>query len=147
MKRFECQESCGGKCCTRSWSVQAPFVFLTKGNVDAISEYLGNPPEAFASYGEFEFTRFSKAPTRQWFLKLTDDGVCRFLKFGKCMIYEVRPTQCRTYPFWPENMNQSAFKNEGRHCPGIGKGDVVGSLQMTSLLTDQIAADEELCKN
>jgi len=41
-----------------------------------------------------------------------DDGECQFLKSGRCDIYEGRPTQCRTWPFWPETMSPKAWKTE-----------------------------------
>ena len=44
-----------------------------------------------------------------------DDG-CIFLgEDGKqCSIYEVRPIQCRTYPFWPKLIyNESLWEKEG----------------------------------
>jgi Fe-S-cluster containining protein len=35
-------------------------------------------------------------------LKRTKEGACTFLDpSGKCSIYDVRPVQCSTYPFWP----------------------------------------------
>ncbi|MHA1726291.1 MAG: YkgJ family cysteine cluster protein, partial [Promethearchaeota archaeon] len=40
-----------------------------------------------------------------------------------CAIYEARPIQCKTYPFWT-----SIFKDRGSlnyeklHCPGFGHG-------------------------
>jgi Fe-S-cluster containining protein len=49
-----------------------------------------------------------------------------FLEGGKCSIYEVRPTQCRTYPFWPAIVRApQTWAKEGEQCPGIGKGEVV----------------------
>jgi len=55
-------------------------------------------------------------------------GDCVFLKreAGKatCSIYPVRPLQCRTWPFWTENLrSESAW--ESRHervCPGMNNG-------------------------
>ena len=39
------------------------------------------------------------------------------------MIYPVRPTQCRTWPFWEDNLKSpQAWKNaseRGRGCPGM----------------------------
>ena len=32
----------------------------------------------------------------------TNDDSCVFLEDNKCSVYEVRPTQCRTFPWWPE---------------------------------------------
>ena len=47
---------------------------------------------------------------------------CVFWDNG-CTIYPVRPTQCRTYPFWPENVeSKEEWEAEDERCPGIGKG-------------------------
>jgi Fe-S-cluster containining protein len=45
-----------------------------------------------------------------------------------CSIYEDRPTQCRTWPFWPENIRTSRDWNAARRrtpCPGMGQGRIV----------------------
>jgi len=40
-----------------------------------------------------------------------------------CMIYRVRPSQCRTWPFWPENLtNPNAWNKAAQKCPGINRG-------------------------
>ena len=40
-----------------------------------------------------------------------------------CGIYPVRPLQCRTWPFWPENLiNEPAWKRAARGCPGMDRG-------------------------
>ena len=45
---------------------------------------------------------------------------------GKCSVYPVRPTQCRTYPFWPEILiSQEKWDNELNRCEGINQGDVI----------------------
>jgi Fe-S-cluster containining protein len=55
------------------------------------------------------------------------DNACIFLDAGRrCRIYEVRPTQCRTYPFWPTLLTSERVWNaEARRCEGIGRGPVV----------------------
>lgn len=41
-----------------------------------------------------------------------------------CTIYPVRPLQCRTWPFWPENLsNPQAWDRASGRCPGMGRGD------------------------
>lgn len=43
-----------------------------------------------------------------------------------CSLYEDRPTQCRTFPFWPEHIeSRRAWQRLNKHCEGIGKGDFV----------------------
>lgn len=45
---------------------------------------------------------------------------CIFLNNKRCDIYEARPIQCRTYPFWPSVIEN--WEEEKKSCPGIGKG-------------------------
>lgn len=49
---------------------------------------------------------------------------CVFLDGTRCSVYEARPEQCRTWPFWPENMVDQRTWNEEvvSFCPGVGKG-------------------------
>jgi Fe-S-cluster containining protein len=36
------------------------------------------------------------------------------------MIYPVRPMQCRTWPFWDQNLkNGKAWKSASERCPGM----------------------------
>lgn len=45
---------------------------------------------------------------------------CIFLNGSKCSIYNDRPTQCRTYPYWPHVMiGDAEWKGEARNCEGI----------------------------
>lgn len=40
-----------------------------------------------------------------------------------CEIHEIRPAQCRTWPFWPENLvSEAAYVAKGRACRGIRSG-------------------------
>ena len=45
---------------------------------------------------------------------------CIFLKDNKCEIYQARPTQCRTFPWWRENLNTpESWKLAASFCEGI----------------------------
>lgn len=65
--------------------------------------------------------------------KLTPQGHdCVFLDRDRvpgkavCGVYEDRPAQCRTWPFWPTNLaSLSAWERAGRTCPGIDRGTFV----------------------
>ncbi len=47
---------------------------------------------------------------------------CIFWNNG-CTVYESRPVQCRTYPFWNSIIkNRETWDEESAHCPGINKG-------------------------
>jgi uncharacterized protein len=51
-------------------------------------------------------------------------GACVFLaKDGKCGVYRARPTQCRTFPFWRENLDAKVWRDEiAPGCEGVGEG-------------------------
>jgi len=41
----------------------------------------------------------------------------------QCVIYSVRPSQCRTWPFWPENLlGPDTWNRAATRCPGINRG-------------------------
>lgn len=66
---------------------------------------------------------------------------CLFLVDNKCSIYEVRPTQCRTYPFWPQIMiGPAEWTAEAHLCEGI-KTKV--SLPTDTLMKEQNLHDKE----
>jgi Fe-S-cluster containining protein len=45
------------------------------------------------------------------------------LPVKKCSVYDARPLQCRTWPFWPENLSsRTRWNDSGRRCPGINEG-------------------------
>ena len=51
---------------------------------------------------------------------------------GVCTLYEDRPLQCRTFPWWPQNLeSERAWRRAARACEGIGKGDLVPAEAIT----------------
>ena len=86
---------------------------------------------------------------------ISDDGIyhlkerknpeCQFLKDAKCSIYAARPTQCRTWPFWPEVMGAKTWKNEvASFCPGVGKGRIWKAEEIEKILKVQEKSEENL---
>ena len=113
--RFDCQPGCT-KCCSRRGSV-----YLTEADLLKAAEYLGMTPAAFEALHVVRFRRVLR-------LRKPPRGVndCRFLKNGGCSIHPFKPTQCRTYPFWPSLLESKAIWTiEGTFCPGIGKGELI----------------------
>lgn len=113
--RFACQPDCG-KCCTRHGEYD--YVYLETDDVSRLAAHFDLP------VGEFRarFTRQDDGHT-----VLTMDGpACPFLAGSRCSVYEARPSQCGTFPFWPENLKTRAGWNDlATFCPGVGKGELI----------------------
>lgn len=61
---------------------------------------------------------------------------------GKCSVYPVRPTQCRTYPFWPEILiSEEKWNDEVHRCEGINSGEVIDTEYIEDQKNMSVAAD------
>lgn len=88
------------------------------------------------------YRRYAKRIGRQWSLKerRTKHGHdCVFLDRtsvpGKavCSMYTCRPTQCRTWPFWSENLTSPETWDAVKRntpCPGMDRGRIVPAEQI-----------------
>ena len=86
---------------------------------------------------------FARKVGGRWSLKerMTPHGLdCVFLDRetspGKalCRVYGARPVQCRTWPFWPENLESpEAWQRAGADCPGLNKGGIIPVTQIRIL--------------
>ncbi|MFN3696248.1 MAG: YkgJ family cysteine cluster protein [Pseudobdellovibrio sp.] len=113
--KFECQGS--GNCCTSHG--EFGFVFLTLEDRRRFAKHFNMTTSAFTK-------QFCDLRDGVWHLKEDPKNPdCMFLKNKRCSAYEARPTQCRTWPFWPEVMNPKSWQKEvASFCPGIGKGRI-----------------------
>lgn len=109
--RFECTRC--GACCTG-----APgHVWVTRKDTDRLADFFG------ISSGEFR-ERYVRAIGNRYSLVERANGDCVFWSNERgCTVYEARPPQCRSYPFWPENLRtRRAWKELCEECPGAGQG-------------------------
>ena len=125
---FECTRC--GSCCTG-----APgYVWVDEHEIGRLAEALGRSLDEFgAGYLRRVGDRLS--------LIERPGGDCIFWdRTAGCTVYESRPTQCRTWPFWPENLESpAAWRGAAAGCPGIGRGphfDVVQIERAASLSAD-----------
>jgi hypothetical protein len=51
-----------------------------------------------------------------------------------CAVYAARPLQCRTWPFWKENLaSQNVWNKSAVHCHGMNRGKIWTVRQIESL--------------
>ena len=106
--KFKCTEC--GKCCTGS----PGGVFVTMEEISAMADFLGCTREVFIA----SFTRRENG--RLCLIDRPKNYDCVFLKDKKCQVYAARPKQCRTFPWWKENLESwAAWKNEKQRCEGF----------------------------
>ncbi len=106
--RFSCT-GCG-QCCTG-----APgYVWVTKEEIHQLAEYLQ------LSFDEFEKKYLRLIDGRS---SLVEDPIsydCIFLKENRCSVYPHRPKQCRTFPWWIDQLESpQAWKEAAKMCEGI----------------------------
>ncbi len=94
------------------------------------------------------FTRQYTQPTDFGFRSLRfENGACIFLKDNLCVVHEVKPTQCRTWPFWEENLESKAtWQSEVvDFCPGASEGNSIDDeLILRQVRETESALEEEL---
>ena len=133
--KFECQGS--GKCCTSRG--EYGYVFLTLEDRQRIAKHLRLPTR--------QFTKEYCQKTQGYF-HLKEDLVnpdCIFLIKNRCSIYAARPTQCRTWPFWPEVLNAKTWSKEvASYCPGIGKGKLHSPSTIEKIAEEQARSEQAL---
>jgi len=122
--RFQCTQC--GNCCTGPEGA----VWFTEEEGRRMAEFLGLDEQTF-------LRRHARRLPSSWSLKerKTVHGFdCEFLDResvpGKavCGLYDARPTQCRTWPFWKENIESPEAWEAARRetpCPGMGTGAMV----------------------
>ena len=121
--RFECQGE--GRCC------------LSRGRYGYV--YLSfNDRRRLAAHCRISLSEFTAKYTRKsddlYELLYAGKG-CPFLKNSRCEVYDSRPWQCRTWPFWPENMNSTVWEQEVvPYCPGIGRGKLYSAEEIEEIL-------------
>jgi len=119
--RFTCNQC--GNCCTGPQG----YVWFTSAEAKAMAEYLGVSVEEFME----QYTkRVDGRPSLTENYNRSVRGYdCVFLdrdEQGKalCGIYPVRPAQCRTWPFWRENLaSPRAWQRASRDCEGMTRGN------------------------
>ena len=110
---FTCQPDCGA-CCTNHDDYA--YVYLEGDEPETLAAFLDLEPQEFRE-------RFTETREGHTVLSMERPD-CPFLDGTRCSVYAARPTQCRTFPFWKENLrSRVAWERVASFCPGIGRGE------------------------
>ena len=136
--QFQCQGS--ANCCVSRGSYG--YVYLSKKDLTRLSKFFNKSVKKFKnlychnSEGYFHLKEIYK------------NGNCIFLKNKKCTVYTSRPSQCRTWPFWKDNMNVKVWNQDiSINCPGIGKGKVIKRKEIDKFLKEDLINEKSILKN
>ena len=118
---FECT-ACG-RCCA---GPDEGYVWITPPEIAAVAAHLGlTDQQVHRKYVRKVGRRYSLVEdlnTKDCVFLTAGDGSGR-----RCRIYPVRPVQCRTWPFWPDNLTDpDAWSLAGLRCKGINRGQPYG---------------------
>ena len=115
--KFSCQSGCG-KCCDQPGG----SVYLSIKDAERISNHSG------LSVDDWLERDARKTYDGRFVLKSReDDGICIHLDENQqCSIYEVRPQQCKAFPWWGENLaSDRSWSQVKELCPGIDAEDAL----------------------
>ncbi len=114
--RFACSQC--GKCCA---GPEQGYIWISRPEIRLIADFLKmsakEAKQKFMRPVGFRFTIIEAPQTRDCvFLQETKQG-------RRCIIYEVRPAQCRNWPFWEWNLESpDTWAAAARKCPGVNRG-------------------------
>lgn len=109
--RFQCTEC--GKCCTGA----SGFVWVSIEEITAMAVQLQISSDLFKrKYIRRRNNRFALTEK-----KISEsEFACVFLQGKQCLVYQSRPVQCRTFPWWKENLNtKESWELAAQDCEGI----------------------------
>jgi Fe-S-cluster containining protein len=121
--RFRCTRC--GHCCTGS----PGYVWVTEKEIESIAGCRGETPYQTQAL-------FTRQVGRRRSLREKSNGDCVFYDRSLgCTVYESRPVQCRTWPFWESNVGTpEAWQRTCEICPGSGTGELISPEEIASRL-------------
>jgi Fe-S-cluster containining protein len=110
--QFTCVDGCVDCCVTHG---EHAYVYLELDDITNLAAHLDLSREEF-------LTRHTTCEKGYVLLRM-DEPACLFLGENGCTVYAARPVQCRTFPFWKENLkSRTRWDETAKFCPGIGQG-------------------------
>ena len=133
--KFTCSQC--GNCCTGG----PGYVWISKVEIARLAEFLRiTPEETVERYcrkvdgrftlrerrtpeGNYDCIFLREQETRHATGTELAPGAAVPIRQKTCSIYSVRPLQCRTWPFWPENLaDKRNWDKSAKRCHGMNHG-------------------------
>ena len=113
---FECVQC--GRCCSGPGE---GYIWVTSPEMELIAEFLKISDE------QLRKKYLKRVGLRTTIIEQAGNKDCIFLQRiddqKRCIIYPVRPSQCRVWPFWSENLaSANTWNKAAQKCAGINRG-------------------------
>jgi len=113
---FECVQC--SRCCS---GPDEGFIWVSRAEIKFIADFLKistrQVRQKYLKRVGLRTTIIEKPATKDCIFLQKTDGQKR------CVVYPVRPNQCRTWPFWPGNLvGPDAWNKATQKCGGINQG-------------------------
>jgi uncharacterized protein len=127
--RFSCRRC---SCCCR---IDPGFVFLSQTDIPKILAKLN------VSYDDFikTYCRWIPFPDGEHAsLREKENYDCIFWENGGCIMYEARPFQCRSFPFWLSTLrSKEDWDAHALDCPGMNTGTLFTESEIEGWLSER----------
>ena len=113
---FECVQC--GRCCA---GPSQGYIWVTRKEIELIANHLNE------TVSQLRQRFLKRIGLRTTIIEHPTTKDCIFLQKKNnqrtCIIYPVRPSQCRSWPFWPNNLESpDTWNKAAQKCPGINRG-------------------------
>ncbi len=118
-----------GRCCSGPGE---GYIWVSRPEIEFIARHLNLSPQ------ELRRKYLRRVGLRTTIIEDSVSRDCIFLQSvggtKQCVIYPVRPSQCRTWPFWPENLlGPDTWNRAAMRCPGINRGRLYSYEEIESI--------------
>jgi hypothetical protein len=124
---FECMQC--GRCCS---GPAEGYIWVAWPEMQLIADFLKIAPK------ELRRKYLKRVGLRTTITERQNTKDCVFLKedngLKRCVIYPVRPNQCRTWPFWASNLARAdAWQQAAQKCRGVSRGRLYSFEEIESI--------------
>ena len=138
---FECTQC--GQCCS---GPEEGFIWICKPEQEMLAKHLNMTTDELKK----KYTK--RLGLRTSIIEHPQTKDCIFLgKIGDskgCQIYNFRPNQCRTWPFWATNLKSPYdWNSAATRCPGINRGRLYTYEQIQKIKKQKCWWDEKKSDN